>query len=301
MSLLMNWLESLNVDVKISSDCSRKKHRRSTCTLCEDACNEGAVLVTHESIDIDLERCHSCGECIMVCPLSAIEGTIESREFEKGSLVYNPSFIPSVKELLIYTQRGAASIMTRITPLNKNWNDILEQTNKTLRDLDESLIKVIETSEDKGLSRRALFSSLQKDGKQFVKNMTPAEWKMEKNQWLITKYFPDYQFYKVELVVGKCTLCQICFSFCSQKVFTINGGFLQAANEKCVNCFDCTDICPEDAIRITPELRNKSISQYRYYRNRCKACGKEFLTFQLEKDKCSICHDRNPEWLSPYE
>jgi Fe-S-cluster-containing hydrogenase component 2 len=142
MSLLVNWLESMHVDTKITNDCSKKKHIRSSCNNCSDACDSGAINITSTSINIDLEKCNSCGDCMIACPLSAIEGVLETREFDKNSLVYNESYIPLVKELLIYKQRGLTGIKTRSTPLSPNWVNVLNDANKILKQLEENTIKI---------------------------------------------------------------------------------------------------------------------------------------------------------------
>ncbi|PLS01568.1 hypothetical protein CVD27_24560 [Neobacillus cucumis] len=301
MSLLISWLECLHTDIKINNACSRKILLRSTCSRCADACRYEALHISSELINIELERCNSCGECIIACPLSAIEGILESREFDKGSLLYSSSFVPSVKELLIYKKRGMDAIKTNSTPLNQNWEDVLQQTNQILDQIDESKIKIINNQEDTYLSRRGFFLSLQKVSLQLVKTMTPALWKIKVNEWKVVRYFPDYQFYQIELDIEKCTFCHMCLTFCSQNVFTIEDGFLQTANDRCVNCSDCTDICSEGAIKVKEEFRKKRITKYKFTTNTCQTCGIEFSTFQPEKEKCSICYNRNPEWLSPFE
>ena len=299
MSLLVNWLENMHVDTKITNDCSKKKHIRSSCNNCSDACNSGAIIITSTSINIDLEKCNSCGDCMIACPLSAIEGVLETREFDKNSLIYNESYIPLVKELLIYKQRGLTGIKTRSTPLSPNWVNVLNDANKILKQLEENTIKITEERNDEGMSRRAFFSSLQKGGKQLAKTLAPATWKLEANEWIITRYFPDYQFFQVELDLDQCTFCEICFSFCSQKVFTVEEGLLRVANERCVNCFDCTDLCPRGALQIKLKITKKQNKHYPFITKVCKTCGKPFSTFHPITDNCSICHDRDPEWLSP--
>lgn len=131
--------------------------------------------------------------------------------------------------------------------------------------------------------------------------MAPATWKMEAKEWSITRYFPDFQFFQVQLNLEKCTFCQMCFSFCSQKVFILHEDFLQVENEKCVNCYDCRDICPENALQIEPKINKKHIAQYPFHTKNCQTCGKMFSTFDPNIQKCPICHDRDPEWLSPYQ
>jgi ferredoxin len=56
-------------------------------------------------LSIDSNKCTMCGECVIECPLSAIRGIANNRLFDKGSLVYDGSFTPSVKELLIYKKK----------------------------------------------------------------------------------------------------------------------------------------------------------------------------------------------------
>lgn len=299
MTLLVNWLESMHVDTQITKGCSRKKHIRSTCTACMDACHHGALAMTSTSIGIDTEKCNSFGECMIACPLSAIEGVLSSRKFEKDSLVYNESYIPKIKELLIYKQRGVNTIKADGTPVNRNWLDVLNDANNILKMLKENPIQITEIPKDEGLSRRAFFISLQTEGKQLAKSLAPAAWKLEANEWKITRYYSDYQFYQVEIKLDQCTLCQQCISFCSQKVFTLEDHSLRVHNEKCVNCCDCMDICPEGALEIKQEITKKQHKNYPLMIRECKNCGKPFYTFQLKADNCPICHDRNPEWLNP--
>lgn len=301
MSLLVNWLESMHVDARITDACSRKRHTRSTCSVCADSCPMEAIHITSESIKMDLQHCNSCGDCLIACPLSAIQGILESREFDKDSLVYNDSYTPLIKELLIYKKRGVTTVRSESTLDNQKWIKVINNANDILVKLDENTIKLNENREEKELTRRAFFSSLRKEGYQLAKNMTPATWKMEAKKWNITRYFPDYQFFQVRLEQEKCTFCQMCFSFCSQKVFILHEGFLQVENEKCVNCYDCRDICPENALKIELKINKKYIAQHPFHTKNCQTCGKMFSTFDPNIQKCPICHDRDPEWLSPYQ
>ncbi|MEH7416670.1 4Fe-4S binding protein [Neobacillus drentensis] len=299
MSLLVNWLESMHVDAKITNVCSRKRHLRSTCSLCSDACQFGAISIDSTSFEIEPEKCNSCGDCMIACPLSAIEGVCESREFNKNSLVYSESYIPTVKELLIYKQRGLMTIKTVPASLNQNWRTVVNKSNKILLQLEECTINIMENGRDNRMSRRTFFSSLPREGRQFAKIMAPASWKWLANEWIITSYFPDYQFYQVELDLEKCTLCEICFNFCSQKVFTVLNGHLQVSNEKCVNCYDCIDLCQQDAIQISPHISKKQTKQYPFTTKECVSCGRSFSTFHPKIDCCPVCCDRDPDWLCP--
>ncbi|MEH7500427.1 4Fe-4S dicluster domain-containing protein [Neobacillus drentensis] len=301
MSLLLKWLESMHEDLRITNNCSRKRNIRSTCSLCFESCNSSALAINPHSIEIDPERCTSCGECLINCPLSAIEGIAVTREFEKNSLLYKDDFIPTEKELMIYKKRGLNSITFNSAPLNQAWKIVLDETNRMLSQVDQSPIEVVQSEFDEKLSRRTLFTSLQSGGKKLAKSMAPASWKMEANEWNLANYFPEYQFYTVEMDKNKCTLCKACFTFCLQEVFHIKEIFLHIESEKCVNCTDCTDICPEDAIQIKTKIKKKSDLNEPIHTMKCQDCGRFFHSFQAERNKCPICINRAPDWLSPYQ
>jgi ferredoxin len=299
MSILINWLESLHQEIIVTSKCVRERNRKSTCGYCLENCEHKAMVIKENLLFIDTTRCTMCGECIVSCPVSAIEGNVNNRAFEKGSLVFDSNYVPSIKELLIYKKRGMTSIQAH-QPLNKNWVTVISETNGQLQLLEESPIVVVEKVKDEMLTRRALFGSLQKEGKQLAKNMAPASWKMEKDDWKLTKYYPDYQFYSVKLNKEKCTLCQACFTLCPEKLFQIKDNMLLIESEKCVDCTSCTYVCPENAIEIFPEIKRKSENQDNIHQKTCKSCGHTFYTFDLETEKCHVCLNRDPDWLSPY-
>jgi ferredoxin len=299
MSILINWLENLHQEIIVTSKCVRERNRKSTCGYCVQKCEHEAIVVKENLPIIETNKCTMCAECMIACPLSAIEGMVNNRAFEKGSLVIDTNYVPSIKELLIYKKRGMTSIQAH-QPLNKDWETVLYESNGQLQLLDESQIVVVEKVTDEVLSRRALFGSLQKEGKQLAMNMAPASWKMEKDDWKITKYYPDYQFYGVKLNKEKCTLCQACFTLCPENLFQIKDSKLMIENEKCVGCTSCTDVCPENALEILPEIKRKSENKSNIHQKTCKNCDHTFYTFDVETEKCHVCINRDPDWLSPY-
>ncbi|WP_066256672.1 4Fe-4S binding protein [Neobacillus drentensis] len=301
MSFLVKWLESMHVDLKITNKCSRNRNVRSNCTLCFESCKCGALEINQQSIEINQSLCTSCGDCVIACPLSAIEGIVVSREFEKKTLIYKEDYTPIEKELLIYKKRGLNAIILNGAPLNDKWKFVLAETNRKLSQLDQSPIEVVQRKNDEKLSRRDLFTSMQSGGKRLVKSLTPALWKLEANEWNLANYYPEYQFYTVELDKDKCTLCKACFTFCSQNVFQLKDTSLQIESNNCVNCTDCVDICQESAIQINTEIKGKIDYQEPIHAKKCLDCGQSFNSLQPETVKCPICVHRNPEWLSPYQ
>jgi ferredoxin len=52
--------------------CSKLRHRRSTCALCADTCPVQAIAIG-EALQVDPEKCTGCGICATVCPTGAFE------------------------------------------------------------------------------------------------------------------------------------------------------------------------------------------------------------------------------------
>jgi NAD-dependent dihydropyrimidine dehydrogenase PreA subunit len=238
---------------------------------------------------------------MIACPLSAIKGIPSSRELDQDGLTYNNNYTPSVKELLIYKKRGLNTICVKSSKLNENWEQTIKEANFQFNLLDQPALEVIIRDDEKTFSRRGLFTSIQNEGRQLAKSLAPASWKMGANEWTLPTYYPEHQFFTVGIDRDKCTFCQACFSLCSQEVFQVQNNSLEIENQRCVNCTDCRDICPEDAIHIIPEIKRKSLSQHDYHTFECEDCSRPFQTFQEEKDTCTICNQRDPGWLSPFE
>jgi formate hydrogenlyase subunit 6/NADH:ubiquinone oxidoreductase subunit I len=52
--------------------CSKLRHRRSSCSLCADWCPTQAI-TWEESLQVDPDKCTGCGICATVCPTGALE------------------------------------------------------------------------------------------------------------------------------------------------------------------------------------------------------------------------------------
>lgn len=68
---ILDRLESRPIAVH-AGQCTRLRHRRSTCTRCADACPVGAIS-WQDGLQVDAETCTSCGICATVCPAGALE------------------------------------------------------------------------------------------------------------------------------------------------------------------------------------------------------------------------------------
>lgn len=54
--------------------CSRLRHRNSTCVRCVESCLADAINL-QETVDVDATKCTNCGACAAVCPSGALEAT----------------------------------------------------------------------------------------------------------------------------------------------------------------------------------------------------------------------------------
>ncbi|WP_462411882.1 4Fe-4S dicluster domain-containing protein [Neobacillus sp. Marseille-QA0830] len=299
MSLLTKWLESMHVDMEFTPKCSRFRNLRSSCRFCFDACKTGAISIEQQEIRIQIDKCNNCGDCMVSCPLSAIEGISRVRTFENGSLQYNNQYAISEKELLIYNEKGIHSVTSSDFPLSEQWNTAIEGANQILALLEKGPITVLTRPDGEKLSRRELFSSLIEQGRHLGKELSPAAWRIAPGEWILTNYFPDDQFYTVQIDKEKCNLCQACFHLCTQNVFLLENSTLRINHGNCVNCKDCTDICPESAIQINLDIKKKAISQSPVAYHTCQNCGTNFTSSHDNQQECHVCKARDPEWLSP--
>ena len=300
MPFLLNWLESISIGIKVTKKCARQLIQHSDCSYCIEECKLEAITINDNMIVIDSNKCTLCGECVAACPLSALEGLGPQRTFEQHQLLYNESYTPTVKELLIYKKRGINSVHVMQATLNHYWLQTIKNTNFQLSILGEKPIEIVFIPFEEKLTRRKLFITVQKESRQLVKNLTPTAWRIIGNEWNLKEYYPDFQFYSVDINQTKCTFCQACFTLCPEEVFELKESAIKIESERCVNCKVCIDICPEQAIQINNCLKEKVETFLAFELKVCKTCGKTFQRFCREKENCHICHNRDEEWLSPY-
>jgi Fe-S-cluster-containing hydrogenase component 2 len=77
--------------------CTRVRHRRSTCARCADACPTHAI-TGRDTLQVQADKCIDCGICATVCPSGALEaqgptnaellGQIKSRLAEDCSITF---------------------------------------------------------------------------------------------------------------------------------------------------------------------------------------------------------------------
>jgi ferredoxin len=302
MSLLVNWLESLSQEVQITSSCVRLKSPLATCRACADSCEQEAVSISKKKVDIDSSKCLDCGQCVIACPTSSILGSGPSRNFQDSMLVYaTSSFTPKEKELLVYRAVGLRGIVIDAAEVEllPDWVDVVEKTNQRLADMNLPPL-VIERRDPSQLklSRRDWFQSVSLKGRQFAKQVAPAAWRKHEDGWELRRFYPDYQFFEVELDTAHCSLCQACFQLCPEKVFTLTDDELTIDHQRCNNCSLCIDICPSKSVHIQEKISSNTRIQQPITTQKCSGCHQPFPTFNHHTNpKCHICHDKPADWL----
>lgn len=53
--------------------CSRLRHRKTSCSLCADVCPAGAISWGPTTLEVAAQQCSGCGQCAAVCPTGALE------------------------------------------------------------------------------------------------------------------------------------------------------------------------------------------------------------------------------------
>ena len=300
MSLLINWLESLSIDTKITNRCTRHSSPKSSCLLCVSHCHSQSLSVEDNKVVVDVKKCNSCGDCTVVCPVGAVEGNLPKRNIINGMFAYSSEYCPSAKELLIYRKKGVKAIYLPANCLDERWNQAITEANVLLEQLgiEPYMINQDTNPEDRSLSRRELFLSVRKKGQSLAKELTPASWRMGADTWSLPANFPDTQFYQVALDTEKCTICQACFNLCPQKVFTVTDTELMIDHQKCSNCSLCSDICPEKAVTISEKTAERSSTLYSLVAGKCVRCKSSFYSFEAS-EQCHICANKPSDWLMP--
>ncbi|WP_051120184.1 4Fe-4S dicluster domain-containing protein [Bacillus sp. 1NLA3E] len=329
MSLIINWLESLSIDLHITERCSLEISPKSTCTACIDHCESEALSLQKNKIIIDSSKCHTCGKCIIACPISAISGTMPNRKVKNGLLFYEAHYCPSVKELLTYRKRGIREIAVPNGWQDDDWEKAVTEVNGILTEIGLSpfCFQQAEEIKDPGMTRRELFLSARTKGQSLAKEFAPASWRHNPKTWSLPDYYPDIQFYQVELDQEKCSLCKGCFSLCSQGALSLSESEFFIDNQKCTNCSICADACPEGAILIREALKVKSESRFPIFEATCKRCKQSYLSFADQSDDdavsarlldrheirpvsddhvhntgsglCHVCSNMGNDWLMP--
>ena len=293
MNFLSHWLESLDYEYHISSDCSLHQSPRSSCRACITSCPVEAISLEDGKPVIDPNSCIDCGNCVASCPVQAVEGFLPKRKIQDNSLIIDENQVPTIKELLVYYKRGIMTIVCEEENMSAEWKKTIQRANQMLEKLGEAPFQLkipyaVSFPENK-ISRRELFLGWKKDISKLGKDMTPAKWRFNHESLDLSKYYPDHQFTDISLDTNKCTLCKVCENLCQKDCLTIGETHFTISADQCTNCSLCQDVCPEQAISLTKMISPATTINHEIYTNECSGCGDDFTSISEEQDLCLLC------------
>jgi len=304
VGIVGKWLESLDYQYNIKENtCVRHKSPFATCQACVDVCSENAIFIRDGKPAINQKSCIECGKCLSSCPVQAIAGIYPKREVVNGYLIIEKRYIPSAKELLIYRAKGIKTLVIEPGEMNGDLSEVLTRVNEQLDKLNEEPFEVkTEVTrpkiEEVTYSRRELFSLWKKESKTFLSQVTPAKWRFNQTDFKLAKYYPEHQFYSVNIDSSTCSLCEICTSLCEKQCFAIDDKQLTISSQTCSNCRLCIDVCPEKSISIVSNITEAQQTKYPLYKKTCTSCKKDFLTIRNNDQQCFVCNKRQAGYLS---
>jgi ferredoxin len=301
MGILDKWMESLDYEYEISELCVRNKSPKASCENCINVCEIGAIVLVEGKPKISTDKCVECGECIVACPTQAIEGIIPKRTFVQNHLVAKSGNVPSVNELLIFHAKGVTSVLSVEEEWNSNWKERLNEANDLLQQLDKQPLSInrgaLIAENDDSYTRRELFSLWGKEGKSFVKQVTPAKWRFNQTNLELSRYYPEFQFFDIMVDSGVCTLCKACEILCPKNCFHIAVESFNASAQTCSGCMLCIDLCPEKAITVQSQITKTKLKTLKTFTKSCGVCRKDFQTLREENEKCPNCTKRSEGYL----
>ncbi len=291
LGLLTKWVESLDFDYEILSSCNRIISPRSTCNQCVTACPKEAISFVKGKPYIRKEKCIQCAVCLSACPVQAIAGIYPRRTIIQNQLLIEGKIKPTVKELLILYKKGIKVIAGETQILIESWNEPVEEANRILEKLGEHPFSIVIKSlqKEEHISRRELFALWKTEGKSVLKEAAPAKWRFNQKDLDLPKYYPDYQFVRITVNRGKCTLCRVCEKICKKNCFNIHEDQCSINAQSCTNCQLCADSCPEKAIIVEEHVSKARGLNFPIYERVCQTCYEPFHSLRELDEKCPPC------------
>lgn len=267
-----------------SVNCIRNKHLGSTCRACADACEKQAITISDNSLSLNPLLCNRCGNCVLSCPVNAVEGELPVRRVEEGRLYSSASSIASVDELLLYFASGVTRLA--ISQQHQRWIENVEIANSRLQQMGKSGfdVEITQDNEDAiSYSRRSLlgFRQLQKHFDKSSINKKP-----------LADAYSGFQFYQFTLNEDNCTLCGSCARLCPTHALTLSDNALTFEGKQCVGCRLCQDLCPEQAISIKDEIASSAAQSHKMIVQHCSQCDAEYQTLNTQREICPSCRFR---------
>ncbi|MTD37056.1 4Fe-4S dicluster domain-containing protein [Erwinia sp. CPCC 100877] len=272
----MNTILSLSARPSVGRACLHQQLRLSHCEACIVACPTKAITLKKGSVSIDDKMCTACGNCLFVCPTTALKNIpAPQRWFHKATLVAPFSlFPPTIEELLLWhTQHNIRAI--EIDPDTfPGWLVAIAALNLRLDELGESLWTIVAPQEKRiNPGRRRWLYIHHKDASSG--SVSPGT-DVNRNRFALS------------LNETLCYLCGACSRICSKNVIELNDENLTLRHSQCNGCQACTDVCIPQALKLTISI-NSPPTRLTVETKRCITCQQTFPGWPEGQNKCPIC------------
>jgi 4Fe-4S ferredoxin len=204
------------------------------CGLCSEICPKEAIkeqpllvvdghLKKKQSIDFDIDSCILCGECVVLCPLNALDMEIDGKEI--STFVKNDAFPFLLKEISVTKEKCDP-----------------ECDAKCQKECPTEAIRVTKKSEDQD---RRIDVQITESLCIYCERCQLA---CDHDAIQVRKPFMG----KIELNVDLCSEgCMACAEICPTYAIQIENGKPTVFSEFCIFCSACQKVCPNKAIDVS--------------------------------------------------
>lgn len=271
--------------ITVTSQCVRSKSKKANCDVCVETCVQRALSTTESGgIHFHVSACNQCGACVAACPVNAIEGNLPVRKTEQHTIFEDQTSHPSVKELLLYHQKGYQHLI--ITSEESHWHTVIQQTNKVLARLSQPLLTFT-------CDPSVITEHISKSRRAFLRvnllNRNHASSAPKIDNQLLPQLFSDYQFFTVNLDSDSCSLCSACLRLCPTSALKYEQQHFVIENGRCVGCKICQDGCPEQSLEVQESIQHKTHSRTPFVFNVCHECKQHYLALSGNNMLCAPC------------
>lgn len=279
----LNLLRILDYRPKfIKENCIRKISSRSSCNLCESACQSKAIKTVKKGIQIEND-CNQCGQCIVSCPTNALSHndfnfvnkdnkvyvvcskSLGYETFDNKMVIYCLKKL-NLKVLLNLADKNITTIVTNMDFCNNckeehNLEQIINEVNYILtlsnkekiniekidiEHFNDNIQQIQKAKANRVVQRRDFFKEIFKDSMEVVKDIAPPT-------ILVKSLKPSEE------------ILENWFNNKEQKVSLFN---INIEKSKCIECGACIKLCPNS---VWSEEEEKLIFSS-YECNGCKIC-----------------------------
>ncbi len=257
------------------------------CRLCIEACGTGAIARGDGPAEIDVEKCISCGACVISCPygyiLPPFPTPFHMKNFVKGYGVAPriPVLFIEYKRFFEYGDKLSSVVYEGHPPIILMVPRITLIPLEAISTLVSSNFKVIlfnDRHDDLSLKWMGEIKMLFKDSvedtgdiEDLPKYYGKKGYSRIESHWSYIQrlresmpidHIPSYlPFFSIEVDAEKCTYCKKCVGICPFRAFSIKGSLEEIEIRfnplECRGCSLCIIKCPEKIMKLRRSIESK--------------------------------------------